>query len=84
MWLNEFQNAIVLQDTKKLKSLMDSIPNFKDTKDIDSFLCLLKEASKVVLDLQEETKASMQKMDRIRNYLKSTQEEKVSSFTISS
>jgi len=73
MWLNELKVAIIEKNTDKLSTLMDSLPQLSDAKEIDEALHLLKAATSLVLGLKDETQASMIQMKKSINFLKSTQ-----------
>ncbi len=84
MWLNQLKIAIVSKDTEKMNALMDELPQLKTQEEIDSALTLLKEATKLVVSLQDETKSSMLQMKKNLNFLNSTQANKTSKFDVTS
>ncbi len=84
MWIKKFKNALVLKDTDKLNELMESIPEYTVSEDIDSVLCLLKEATFLVQELKDDTESAMLQMQKNMNYLKSTQEKQTSKFDVNS
>lgn len=84
MWLHELKIAIVEKDINKLNLLLDNIPQLEKPEETDSALCLLEEASTIVLDLKESTAASMAQMKKNINFLKSTQAPSANKFDIKS
>ena len=84
MWLHELKIAIVEKDINKLNLLLDDIPQLEKPEETDSALCLLEEASTIVLDLKESTAASMAQMKKNINFLESTQAPSANKFDIKS
>ena len=73
MWLNHLKIAIVEKNTDRLNELMDEIPQLERKEDINQAIYLLKEATELVLTLQDETSASMKQMKKNIEFLKSTE-----------
>lgn len=84
MWLKQLTIAIVEKNTDKLSELMEKIPQLERQEDIDSAICLLKEATSLVSSLQNDTKSSMIQMQKNIKFLNATQEKKTSNFDIKS
>jgi len=84
MWLNKLKIAIIEKDLNSLNSLMDELPQLERREDIDSALCLLKEATSLVESLKDETQISMVQMKKNINFLKSTQAPSTGKFDITS
>ena len=84
MWLNELKIAIIEKNTDKLNTLMDSLPELSDAKEINQALHLLKEATSLVEGLRDATEASMIQMQKNIKFLKSTQAPTVSKLDVSS
>jgi len=84
MWLNELKIAIIEKNTDKLNTLMDSLPELSDAKEINQALHLLKEATSLVEGLRDATEASMIQMKKNIKFLKSTQAPTVSKLDVSS
>ena len=84
MWLNQLKIAIVEKNTDKLNELMEDIPEFKKKEDLDSALCLLKEATDLVTSLRDNTKTAMIQMKKNIKFLKATEAHKPSSLDIKS
>jgi len=73
MWLNSLKIAIIEKDIDRLNLLMDDLPALKDTKEIETAVFLLKEATSLVQGLQDDTQASMLQMKKNLKFLKATQ-----------
>ncbi len=73
MWLNNFKIAIVQKDTDRLSELLESLPQLKNTKEMQEALYLIREASELVYGLQDETTSSMRQIKKNLNFLKSTE-----------
>jgi len=84
VWIKEFQLALVLKDVEKLNTLMDSVPNFTKTKEIDTLLCLIQEARLLVSGLKDETKVSMVQMKKNIIFLNATNAPRASKLDIKS
>lgn len=84
MWLTKFKIAIVEKDVVKLTELMEHLPTFEEKKDIDSVLCLLKEATQVMTSLKDETQKNMIQIQNNLKFLKATEEKRTSSLDIKS
>lgn len=84
MWLKELQIAIIEKNTDRINTLLDDVPALEKKSEIDSALSLLSEATILLKSLRDDTRASMQQMQKNIHYLKSTQEKQSSSFDISS
>jgi len=84
MWLNELKIAIIEKNTDKLNTLMQSLPQLSDAKEIDEALHLLQEATSLVEGLRDATQASMIQMQKNIKFLKSTQAPTVSKLDVSS
>ena len=82
MWLKDLKIAVIQKDTKSLDKLLDDIPTLKDSKEIEEALYLLKEATKIVLTLKNETAISMQQMKKNIDFLQSTTTDKAPKFDI--
>lgn len=84
MWLNQLKIAIVEKDIDTLNILLEDIPQLEKAEDIDSAICLLKEAESLIMNLQNDTEIAMKQMKKNIDYLKSTQENKTASIDIKS
>ncbi len=84
MWLHKLKVALVEQDIERLNLLMDDLPSLETDTEIESALCLLKEATHLVENLRDDTQASMKQMQKNINFLKSTQAPLTSKLDINS
>ena len=73
MWLTNLKIAIVEKNTDRLNELVEDIPQLEKKEDINQAIYLLKEATELVLSLQNETSTSMKQMKKNINFLKSTE-----------
>jgi len=73
IWIKQLKIAIAEKDMDKFDKLMDNTPKFTNNKDIIQALFLLRDATKLVTDLKDETGLSMQKMKKHIDFLKSTE-----------
>ena len=73
MWLISLKIAIVEKNTDRLSELMDDIPQLEKKEDIEQAIYLIKEATELVLRLQDKTSASMKQMKKNIDFLKSTE-----------
>ena len=73
MWLTKLKIAVVEKNTDNINILLDDIPKLEDSQEIQTALYLLKEASDLVNSLQDETKKSMDKIQKNLKFLKATQ-----------
>ena len=84
MWLKQLNIAIVEKDTAKISALMEDLPELTKKEDIDSALCLLEEATNLVINLKNETQSSMIQMKKNIKFLKATESQKPSNIDIKS
>ena len=73
MWLTNLKIAIVEKNTDRLTELMDDIPQLEKKEDIEQAIYLIKEATELVLTLQDKTSSSMKQMKKNIDFLKSTE-----------
>lgn len=74
MWLEELQIAIIQKDTQRLDELLGVELKFNSTSEIESAVCLLSEASKMLHEMKSETASVMLQLKKNIDFLKSTQE----------
>ncbi len=84
MWLKDFKIALVQKDTEKLDELMNSLPELESPEEIEQALYLLKEATRLVSSLREETQIAMRQMKKNIDFLESTTSPLTSKFDINS
>ena len=73
MWLNKLKIAIIEKDMDSLTTLMQILPTFKDPKEIDEALHLIKVATQLVEGFKDEIQNSMIQMQKNIAFLKVTQ-----------
>lgn len=84
MWLQELKIAVIQADVDLINALIKKIPVLKDENEIDEAKTLVNEALSLLVSLQEETKKSMQKIQKNINFLKATEVRPTSSLDVSS
>ena len=80
MWLNNLKIAIIEKNTDNIDKLLTTTPEFTNTKEIETVMYLLKEASALIYALKDETADTMLKIKKNLNYIKSTQSQDSFSF----
>ncbi|MFK5937006.1 MAG: hypothetical protein QM497_01305 [Sulfurimonas sp.] len=73
MWLTKIKIAIVEKNSEKINLLLEEVPKFESTQDIEEAMYLLKEATQLISTLKDDTKQSMIQLKKNINFLKSTQ-----------
>ncbi|MDF1876156.1 hypothetical protein JHD48_10470 [Sulfurimonas sp. SAG-AH-194-I05] len=87
MWVNKLKIAIIQKDAEAIDSLLDHMPEFDASKDLETItevMYLFREASEVLYILQDETASSMQKIKKNINFLKANVSETKSRFSVTS
>jgi len=82
MWLKQFKIALVEKNIQEIEELMLDVPKLKNKEEIDSAICLIEEAKSLVVELRDETQASMIQMKKNIDFLKVTQEKAVPSLDV--
>jgi hypothetical protein len=72
MWLTKLKIAIIEKNPDALNKLLDDIPQLQSPKEIEEAVYLLKEATALVNNLKDETKASMKQIKKNLDFLRST------------
>ena len=72
MWLTSLKVAIVEKNTDSIDRLLGEIPELTDPKEIEEAVYLLREASKLLHTLKDETSASMKQIKKNLQFLRST------------
>jgi hypothetical protein len=73
MWLKKLQIAIIEKDADAINALMDAVPEFKNSRDIETAMYLLREAVELLYTLKDETALTMKQLKKNIDFLKSTQ-----------
>ena len=84
MWLNSLKIAIAKQDIEQLSILLDEVPELKNKKEIEEGMFLLREASSLMHNLQEETTTAMKQVKQNIDFLNSAEANKTAKFDITS
>jgi hypothetical protein len=84
MWLNELKIAIIEKNTDKIDNLVNNLPTLSKREDIDSAVCLLNEATRLIKSLQAESRASMLQMKKNLDFLNSATANQTAKFDIKS
>jgi len=82
VWLNQLKIAIIEKNIEQLEVLMQDIPQLSKAEDIDSAICLINEAKNLVVELRDDTQASMIQMKKNIDFLKVTQVNNISSLDV--
>ena len=73
MWIKKLQIAIIEKNPDEIGALMNETLEFKDKKDIETAMYLLKEANELMHTLKDETAFTLRQLKKNINFLKSTQ-----------
>ncbi|MDY0234045.1 MAG: hypothetical protein WCY85_03515 [Sulfurimonas sp.] len=73
MWINKLQIAIIERDAEAIDALMQETPKFENQKEIESAMCLLREAMELIYTLKDETALTLKQLKKNIDFLKSTQ-----------
>ena len=84
MWINNLKIAIVEKNTDNIDKLLDSIPEFKDLKEAEPAMYLLKEALELLHTLKDETAESTMKIKKNLDFINSTQHTNANTLDIKS
>ncbi len=84
MWLNKFKLAIATKDGDKISDLLSQIPSFTNLDEANQALFLVKEATVVIENLQNETASQLRLLKKHIEFLDSTHESQTTSLDIKS
>jgi len=73
MWIKKLQIAIIEKDADAIDALMKETLEFKDKKDIETAMYLLREAMELIYTLKDETAFTIRQLKKNIDFLKSTQ-----------
>ncbi len=82
MWLNKFKLAIATKDGDKINNLISQIPSFSNLDEANQALFLVKEATVVIENLQNETSAQLRHLKKHIEFLDSTHESQATNLDI--
>ena len=84
MWLNSLKIALAKQDIEQLNILLDEVPKFKNSKEVEEGMFLLKEAFFLVSNLREDTVVAMKQVKQNLDFLNSIEANRAANFDITS
>ena len=67
-WHERLKLSIIERDYKKLESLLDDMPEFKDMEDLNYTLNLIDEARNIISIEKEEILKEMQKIQKAKKF----------------
>jgi len=70
-WINKFKSSLVLKDADKLDTLIGSMPEFNDLKEMEETYFLMEQARELFESLKSEERHKMNKAKASMNYIKS-------------
>lgn len=73
MWIKKLQIAIIEKNTDAIDTLLEETPEFKNKKEIESAIYLLREAMELIYTLKDETALTMKQLKKNIDFLNSTQ-----------
>jgi len=73
MWIKKLQIAIIEKNPDAIDALMQETPEFKDKKEIESAMYLLREAMELIYTLKDETALTIKQLKKNIDFLASTQ-----------
>lgn len=83
MWLRSFKIAIAESNVEKITELIENVPEFDKVIDMTEALYLIKEADKLIQELQEENRQIKSKLAKHIEFIKSTRNKGQSNLDIS-
>ncbi|MBE0499658.1 MAG: hypothetical protein IBX43_10565 [Campylobacterales bacterium] len=72
MWLTKLKIAIIEKNTDAIAELLDDVPRLQSPKETEEAIYLLKEATSLMDNLKDETRASMKQIKKNLDFLRST------------
>lgn len=81
-WLNSFKVAIAEKNAMKIGELLKEVPQFTSTIQATEALYLIKEADKLMQELQAENIEMKNKLKKHIDFMKSTQNDKSSNLDL--
>jgi len=82
MWLNDFKKAIILQDTQKLGSLIEQMPQFSNLSEMEEASYLLLNAQKFLENERALTLHTLSQLKNTIHFLKATENTMTSSINL--
>lgn len=82
MWLTNLKIAVVQEDTKLLSKLLDDVPTSLKNNELIQAINLLNQASVILYKLKDETVINMKKIKQNIDFIKNSQNDKQSGFSV--
>ena len=76
MWLKEFKLALITQDIKKIDKLIDTIPQFKNEKEMQEAFFYIMQAKELLESLKDKTALELQKIKKNIEFINSSLSQK--------
>lgn len=73
MWLSKLKIAIIEKNTDAMNALLDDLPELHEAREIEEAIYLLKEGTKLLTTLKDETQVAMGKIQKNLSFLRSTE-----------
>jgi flagellar hook assembly protein FlgD len=73
IWLNDFKKALILQETAKLESLMDQMPQFSTLHQMEEAAYLLLSVKTLLENERSNALHSLSKLKKTIDFLKTTE-----------
>ncbi|MDD4855384.1 MAG: hypothetical protein PHQ22_05755 [Sulfuricurvum sp.] len=81
-WLNDLKKAIILQDTQKLESLIDQMPQFSELFEMEAAAYLLLSAKTFLESERSQALHSLSQLKNTIDFLKATENITASSINL--
>ncbi len=83
-WSNQLKAAIVTQNTKAIKMLIEEVPSFNSVEEMKEASYLLIEAQKLMIQLKDETLSQINQIKKNIKFIESTAPKQKNSLDINS
>jgi len=70
-WLEEFKIAIIEENEKQIKELIDKMPSFEKLEHMQEAFSLISEATKVINSKKEKIQKDMNRLKKAKSFLNS-------------
>lgn len=70
-WLKSFKIALIEEDEKKLKELIDTIPTFKNIDEMKEAFALISQAISMLKEKREKIQRDMNRLNKTKAFLNS-------------
>ncbi|AFV98049.1 MULTISPECIES: hypothetical protein [unclassified Sulfuricurvum] len=82
MWLTKLKTALVLEETDRISTLLDEMPQFDTIEQMEEAAFLLQQSKTLLEEKKMQTAQTLQQLKNALDFLKSTQEEPPSSLNL--